>query len=243
MAEITGTNGKDTINGFAGDDGTKLIRTGILRVAVGILCAWGLATYASPITDDYTAQHKAGTLFADDPRLKEWRKHTSSRSITFERITEQEGRTSAYFHERALWDGEPREAKGVMMIYSGENGRITGAEWAAIDPAAYDLAVAGQWADVASTAVGLAAGFSEANPLGVLALPLKYGMRAYSKTMPLHACIQARKTLGAFGWGAAAMNVATIAGLGPVGLLIGLTVGFGVTNAVEKDAPVRCVEP
>lgn len=219
----------------------NLIRAALLSATLGILGAWATYSYASPITDDYIAQHKAGTLFADDSRLNAWRTHTTDRSITFDRITEQEGRTAGYFHETALWDGEPREAKGVIMIYHPE-GRIIGAEWAAIDPATYDLAVAGQLADVATTVVGLSVGLTEANPLGVLALPLKYGALAYSKTLPLHECIHLRKLSGGFGWGAAAANVAAIAGLGPVGLVIGLAVGIGVADAVEQDAPVRCVE-
>lgn len=219
----------------------NLLRAALLSATLGILGAWASYSYATPITDDYIAQHKAGTLFADDPRLDAWRTHTTERDIVFDRIVEQEGRTSAYYHETALWDGEPREAKGVIMIYHPK-GAIEGAEWASIDPAAYDLALAGQLADVASTAVGLSMGLTEANPLGLLVLPLKYGALSYSKTLPLHECINLRKLSGGFGWGAAAMNVATIAGLGPVGLVIGLAVGIGVADSVEKDAPVRCVE-
>ena len=219
----------------------ELVHAAILSLAMGLILALTTCAFASPITDDYIAQHKAGALFADDPRLDVWREHTAERSITFDRVREQEGRTSAYFHETALWDGEPREAKGVIMIYHPD-GKIVGAEWAPIDQATYDLAVAGQLADVASTAVGLAAGLSEANPLGILILPIKYGSLSYSKTLPLHECIALRKGLGAVGWGAAAANIATIAGLGPAGLLVGIAVGFGVADSVERDAPVRCVE-
>ena len=193
------------------------------------------------ILDDYVQQHAAGTLLAGDARLDNWREHTSNRSIEFSRAKEGDVSTTAYFHEKALLDGTPQEAFGVIRIFHPE-GKITGMEWALVDEAQFDLAVGGQVADVASTAIGLAGGLHEANPLGLLILPIKVATNSLSKDMNLADCITTRTALGTIGWGAAAANLGTLAGLGPVGLAIGIAVGFASLDSVKKDAPGRCVD-
>ena len=210
------------------------------QILAAALAALSIAAVASPVTDEYVAMHRAGTLFAGDPRLDSWRANTSDRSIDLVVIREDDKRTYAWFHERATVRGVPTEAKGLIEILH-EGGKIVGAEWTQnVGQPGVDLAAAGQWADVGSTALGLAAGFAEANPLGFAALPMKFAMHQSTLAMDLHACIDGRTSMGAVGNGLGAMNLATIAGLGPVGIIVGLIVGQATSDAIRKDAALHC---
>lgn len=73
-------------------------------------------------------------------------------------------------------------------------------------------AITGQLADVGTTAIGLAAGFAEANPLGVALLPLKAGIVyvANQTEDPVERCEQLR-TIGNAGYAPAVANLVTIA--------------------------------
>lgn len=101
-------------------------------------------------------------------------------------------------------------------------------------------AVAGQVADVSSTAVGLAMGAAEANPLGILTLGVK--AIAYKQIQEAPAVDQPAmwSAYGAFGWGAAANNVCVIAAIATGGAaaalcpLIGLATGMTTWNADEE---------
>ena len=214
----------------------------VLAYIAGILTAVTLSLTAHPVMDEYARLHAEGTLFPESRKLDHWREHTSERSIEFWNIQEREdGRITAIFRERGLLDGVPAEAHGVIMVWH-EDGKPTTAEWALIEPAEFDLAVAGQVADVATTAIGLAAGFSEANPLGAAILPIKVAVHYASKDMDLRNCVETRTAMGAIGWGAAAANIAVLAGAGPAGLILGIIVSVAVESTVRKDAPLRCQE-
>ena len=220
----------------------KLIRAALISIGIGILLS--LITYAcaTPITDLYIQQHRDGTLLPGDPNLAAWRAHTSERSITFDHIIERDSqRTVAIFREKGLWDGRPEEAAGVMMIHS-DGGKIVGTEWARVDPEALpsNMAASGQWADIGSTAIGLSTGFEEGNPLGVVALPLKLVLYNSAKTGSLGDCIGMRQALATTGWGAAAANIATVAGLFPFSLIVGLVAGIGVHEHSRDDAVLEC---
>lgn len=97
-----------------------------------------------------------------------------------------------------------------------------------------DTAIGGQAADVGSTVVGLAAGATEANPLGILTLGVKAIAYAQITQAPVEEQPQLWKTYGAFGWGATANNLCVLVALATGGAgaavcpLIGLTTGFTV---------------
>jgi len=94
-----------------------------------------------------------------------------------------------------------------------------------------DTATAAQIADVGTTAIGLALGAAEANPLGLLTLGAK--AVAHQRISAAPAVEQPRLwgLYGAFGWGAAANNLCVIGtvasggSLAPVCPLLGLVVG------------------
>ena len=222
----------------------KLIRAALLSLCIGILLSLITYAYATPITDLYIQQHKDGTLLPDEPNLAAWRAHTSNRSITFDHIVERDAhRTVAFFHETGLWDGVPKEASGVMMIHS-DNGKITGYEWARVDPNMLpsDMAASGQLADVGSTAVALSVGFQEGNPLGLAILPLKLIAYNSADKGSLGDCITNRQALATTGWGAAVANMATVAGLFPFSLIVGVVAGIGVYSHSRDDAVLECAK-
>ncbi|WP_456380708.1 hypothetical protein [Thiolapillus sp.] len=90
-----------------------------------------------------------------------------------------------------------------------------------------DAAEAGQIADVMTTGVALSQGFSEANPLGIGILPLKFALNYYAEQQGLRQCGKIKTFLSATGWGAAAANLVTISagtftgGSAAAGLLVG----------------------
>lgn len=96
-------------------------------------------------------------------------------------------------------------------------------------------------ADLASTGVGLALGAAEANPLGVVGIPIKIAITEHIKTLPEDDQPQAYSALSAVTWGAVGNNACVIAGLATGGVLtpvcIAVGVGTGMTfwKASEKE--------
>lgn len=104
-----------------------------------------------------------------------------------------------------------------------------------------DQAVTGHVADVGSTAVGLAMGAAEANPLGLLTLGVKAVAYQQIKEAPAVEQPEMWSTYGAFGWGATANNLCVIAAIASGGAgaalcpLIGMATGVGVYSADEEN--------
>jgi hypothetical protein len=105
-------------------------------------------------------------------------------------------------------------------------------------------AVTGQVADVGTTAVGLALGAAEANPLGLVALGVKALMYDQIQRAPASEQPALWSIYGAFGWGATANNLCVIAAITTGGIagalcpLIGLATGLSVYSA-DEDARTR----
>ena len=207
----------------------KLALAYMITIAVCVtLAIFAGNALADPRTDDFAAKYNIGTV---EPSAV-----ASDRTITFFQITEKEGRTTAFYRTNVTVAGEQKESHGVMELTP--DGGYT---YRSINPASYDLAIAGQLADVGTTAIGLANGFAEANPLGIAILPLKYGLHKYTETLPLAECVEARTGMGVIGWGAAAMNMATLAGVAlSGGLVVGIVAGWLAVEPTRQDAPVRC---
>lgn len=208
----------------------KYLAASLVSFAIGILCALALSSFADPLTDAFAEKYTLGTI---EPSTV-----ASDRTITFSQITERADRTTAFYRTNVTVDGAQRDSFGVMELTP--DGGYT---YQGINPASYDLAVAGQLADVGTTIVGLASGFAESNPLGLFTFPLKYGLHKYSETLPLADCVDMRTGMGVVGWGAAAMNMATLASAAiPVALVAGLVAGYLMYEPTMQDAPVRCIE-
>ncbi|MBL8387019.1 MAG: hypothetical protein JNK17_02160 [Hydrogenophaga sp.] len=111
----------------------------------------------------------------------------------------------------------------------------------AVQPAPVDAlrtqAVAGQAADVATTAAGLALGAAEANPLGLATLGVKAVVAHQIRQAPADEQPGLWSAYGAFGWGAAANNLCVVAAMATGGVsaalcpLLGLAAGMSVWEA------------
>lgn len=158
---------------------SRYLAASLVSFALGTLLALAVSSFADPLTEDFAARYRLGTV---EPSVA-----ASDRTITFSRITERADRTTAFYRTNVTVDGQQRDSYGVMDLTP--DGGYT---YRGINPASYDLAVAGQLADVGTTVVGLANGFTESNPLGLLTFPLKYGLHKYSETLPLADCVDMR---------------------------------------------------
>lgn len=102
------------------------------------------------------------------------------------------------------------------------------------DPAEQAWTAAG--ADTATTAVGLASGLVEVNPLGpVGALALKAALMGYIQGQPEEARPQMYNFVSSLWGGAAANNLCWLAGVGPVCMLIGAVTGQWIWRASEQE--------
>lgn len=207
----------------------KYLAASIISFTIGIMCALALSSFADPLTESFATRYNLGTV---EPSTV-----ASDRTITFSQVTEHADRTTAFYRTNVTVDGAQLDSYGVMELIS--DGGYT---YRSIKPASYDLAVAGQLADVGTTVVGLANGFVESNPIGLFAFPLKYVLHKYTETLPLADCVEMRTGMGIMGWGAAAMNMATLAGaVIPAALAVGIVAGYLMYEPTQQDAPVRCL--
>ncbi len=101
----------------------------------------------------------------------------------------------------------------------------------------FDAAETCQALDVATTAVGLAVGFAEGNPLGVAVLPLKLALNEYAETLPTAQCNELKTVLAAAGCGAAGANIATISAgeFRVISVVAGLAAGATATQYSFSD--------
>lgn len=102
----------------------------------------------------------------------------------------------------------------------------------------FDGAITGQAADVATTAVGMAAGFAEANPIvsGIglpIAAVLKIGAGKAAENLPVEDCHQVKDGLAISGWGLAGWNLCVL-GTGGVGTVPCVVAGLVAAGVAEK---------
>ena len=109
-------------------------------------------------------------------------------------------------------------------------------------------------ADVVSTGVGLALGAAEANPLGIVALPIKLAMVEYAGSLPPDEQPAAYAALSAVTWGAVANNICVIASIAtsagiaaPACVAVGAVTGVAYWDATKTHRiPLLyayCAEP
>ena len=95
--------------------------------------------------------------------------------------------------------------------------------------------------DVATTAAGLAAGAAEANPLGLITIPVKIGALAYADGLPTGERETTQAAVAALWTGAAANNwcvLASIASggtLAPACIMLGLVVALKVWEGTTME--------
>lgn len=94
-----------------------------------------------------------------------------------------------------------------------------------------------QTADVASTGAGLAAGLSEANPLGLALLPVKAAITYWADGQPCDVGRQAEKGINTVTYAAVGNNIALMIGLNPIA---GVVVGAGSFLAYRYNNKISC---
>jgi len=91
-------------------------------------------------------------------------------------------------------------------------------------------------ADTASTAVGLAKGLVELNPLGLVgSLAVKVATIAYIDKLPEEDRAQPFGFVSAFWGGAAANNLCWLTGAGPLCFVLGIATGSYLWNSGQED--------
>lgn len=231
-----------------------------MKKLVAAFVVWGIgclfaflawAAWAGPL-DDFAQGYASGTALVSDSYYSDLYAKSTDRQIEFTHAQEFPGRIDAYYRASMVYDGAPYVQTGVTSAYL-ESGVVTRLEFAPIDSAAFDLALAGHGADMLTTGAALHLGFSEGNPAvaGLLSSPagvlawagLKYLPFAYADRQGLAECVQVRTVLGAFGWGAAAWNVGMVASGPLAAVVLGLSSALLVSAPIRADAPTQCIEP
>lgn len=205
---------------------------------------------ASPL-DEFKARYEDGTFLAHEPDYADLYSRSSDRTIEITHAQQFDDRIDAWYYTVMLLDGQPYQQRGVMSLYI-EEGQVVREEHAVIDSAiGPDLALAGQAADIGTTAAALGMGFAEGNPAvaaligtpgGIVAVVgLKLVAVQYANSRGLAECVTARSLLGSIGWGAGAWNVGMVAA-GPVAaVVLGITSAYVAWNRIAADSPARCI--
>ena len=157
-----------------------------------------------------------------------FRRHSGQKLVLHDVVISPNGHVTAWMQ----LDSKTRCA-GPLDVWFNSRGYIQRMEnYCSQDPdwmhasagntkAGIDHALAGQSADIATTAAGLATGLQEANPIvaGVapVAVALKLGLGEYAETLPAGDCHALKDSLATVGWGAAGWNLCTIAAVGSGG--------------------------
>ena len=140
-----------------------------------------------------------------------------------------------------------------MILLIHKDSKIQAMYWGehvlTVDPR--NLAVAGQMADVGSTALALSGGAVEANPImsGVLdtgGFPLmivvKLAMVEVYKRREYPACVKGLTTTSQSGFGLAGANIATIiTGAFPPALIVGIITAIATKDSAQASAEAVCL--
>jgi hypothetical protein len=201
----------------------------------------------STVEESYTA----GTLFVDKFDYSDLYANSKSRSLDITLVRGTPDRDLVKY--TALVDGVYSYGTALIYyidytkpirikhfeIYRGNLPPSTGFVGIGVDPL-----VAANVADIGTTSIGLTGGLVEANPLGFGGvIAAKTALQAYLSRVDYEECVSIRVNVtpviaGAVGWNLAAIFGAAI----PVGLLAGTLLYTASSDAVYKDAVMRCLE-
>ena len=244
----------------------KLIINFSLVVVIGIMGTIIAANArASDRLDAYVAAYEAGTLYQDDAAYREYFATSSERSLTIEPGPATPTRDLGTFIASYTVHGERKSHQGILMIeYDAATQQPIRTHTWPLKRHRLDRALAGQGADLATTAVGtLLLGATEVNQLfgpifaqsPVLGLVVMGGAKYWliqraDASDDYLFCVGNRESAARMGFGFAANNVAGVGaallGAGKAAIPIGLVAGFAVyalsDEHAREDAAVRCFE-
>jgi len=182
-----------------------------------------------------------------------FRRHSGQKLSLHDVVISPDGRATAWLQ----LDSE-KSCGGPLDVWFNSKGYIQrmenycsqDPEWMRANTGGIDPALAGQGADIATTAAGLAAGLQEANPIVAGAAPvavaLKLGLGEYAETLPVGDCHALKDGLATFGWGAAGWNLCAMATVSSGGaaaipcIAVGLASGFIAHQESTTDNLMLC---
>lgn len=224
----------------------KIVATLIIFVLAIAASLFVGEVMAEPL-DDFKRGYESGTVLTHNPDYTELYSKSSNRTIEFSNVEDKGEWINAYYKTSMLYENEPFEQYGVTSLIV-KDGVVTEVQFATIDKDKYDLAMAGQLADIGSTAIALSSGLSEMNPLAATPVGMaavvgaKVGLVKLVESFPLQDCVASKAMLGGLGWGAAGWNIGIMVATAPVALAAGLVSGIYFWQQSKASAPTNCVK-
>ena len=214
---------------------------------------------ASTRLDAYVAAYHAGTLYIHDETYQAFFAAHPERKLVIEPGPATPTRDLGTF---VLQTNEWTQAGIILIIYDEATQQPLQTRTWPLQRHSVDQAVAGQAADIASTAVGLALGATEMNPIfgpiindnpvvGLFVLGgFKYALILHAESQEFELCVSSRAQAARLGYAYGAHNIAgfgsALLGAGSAALPIGLIAGiaaYSVTGKVAtEDSAIRCFE-
>lgn len=174
---------------------------------------------------EWAQGYKEGTSFAQYGVYQQMYEATRDRDfVVMREKVEGDAILVEYLASWTNMETDARESEHGYAAFYLKDGQIYTEEHAVVS---VDMALAGQVADIGSTAIALTQGFVEGNPIGstpagLAALVLaKLAAPSIADRLDLQDCVVSRQFLSGFGWGAATWNLALVAGVAPVVGIVG----------------------
>lgn len=210
----------------------------------------GLDAIAQDRLSRVESGYAAGTYLAHRPDYAHLYRESATRAMRCDLVRAEAPTTDLAICQ---WWVDDRAGIATLVVEYDEAGNaINDTEYPEPRRAGVDMALAGQGADLATTAIGIGTGLAvEANPVMAplthgagwgVALGLKAGLALAGDSKPFKECVAWRSAASQIGWAAAAWNVVGIA-LSPAA---GLGAAIGAWRLADApatgDAVARCLE-
>lgn len=218
----------------------------VFLVALVVLSGFAVIfpTAAGPAAD-YGKAWEAGVADVEREDMRQWYAQTYNREFRIvKQVSEGEIDIVEYVQTWKWIDDDSEAASRYRAYFMVVDGKIVGDR--AVLATGVDQALAGQAADIATTALGLSQGLVEANPIGatpggLAALVVaKIAAPTIADNLDLGSCIDLRMGLSQMGYGAAAWNLGMLV-LGPGAAFAGLVLTYVLSE--DRDAAIAaCLE-
>ena len=214
---------------------------------LAVLLTLFLTVQASPL-ESFAEEYRDGLALRDNPDYAHLYATTTDRSLRILSEVQEDDIILAMYESAFTRDGERVTQRGVAAFWL-KDGKIADVAFAPLENS-MDPAMAGQAADIATTAAGLSQGLAEGNPAvaGALSSPLgiaavigiKLGIGEYAETLPIRECVAAKRDIGTMGWTAAGWNLGMLALANPVAAIVGAAIAFHIMHDDWRPAFREC---
>lgn len=201
------------------------------------------------ILQEVVNSYRAGTFLDHRSDYAALYMETTDRSMLLRDIRSSGTRMAALYTIDLKRNGEPYHYEGVIL-FNVQDGHVVDETHTEAKIAEIDLALAGQMADVASTAVDVSSGLVEGNPVisglsgspgGLLAMAaIKGGMVLAASNMGYDQCVTARPVFGSLGFAATGWNIGLL--VHPAIAVVAGIAGWALSyEKQQEDAKIRCL--